>query len=125
MDAHVMALNEFNMPKVFKDLTGNYMHVIYLILLDKGKFQSHPDMGVGLRSRYRFTNAIEALKDDITEQMATYLPDIKNVSVDVSLTDDHILGIIVSSEEASYVLAYNTLDDTVTIGQDALDQINP
>ena len=56
MEAHVLSLNKFSRPLVLDKTDANYMHIIYLIMLNKGKYQSHPDMGVGIRERYKFDN---------------------------------------------------------------------
>ena len=56
MKEHVLSLNDFNMPKVFNESDSAYVLIIRLLLLKPGKFQSHPEMGVGIRRRYRFNN---------------------------------------------------------------------
>lgn len=115
MKAHVLSLNDFNMPKVFNASDSAYVHIIQLILLEPGKYQSHPKMGVGIRSRYRHNNDdnfIVDLKSDISYQIETYLPELKNVSV--SLThSNHILGIIIDTSTGTYVVAYNSITDTM------------
>ena len=69
MEAHVLSLNEFNMPKVFNEIDSTYVHIIQLIMLEPGKYQSHPTMGVGIKSRYHYNNDdgfLNNLKSDIT-----------------------------------------------------------
>ena len=115
MESHVLSLNEFNMPKVFNASDSAYIHIIQLILLEPGKYQSHPNMGVGIRSRYRYNNEdnfLIDLKSDITNQIMTYLPELTNVTV--SLThNNHILGIIIDTSTGTYVVAYNSVTDTM------------
>jgi hypothetical protein len=115
MEAHVLSLNDFNMPKVFSASDSAYVHIIYLILLEPGKFQSHPLMGVGIRSRYRHNNDdnfLIDLKSDITNQINTYLPELADVTI--SLTHkNHILGIIIDTSSGTYVVAYNSMTDTM------------
>ena len=43
--------------------------IIRLILIEKGTYPDHPDMGVGIRSRYRFAfeSELTSLQDDITQ----------------------------------------------------------
>ena len=84
MQAHVLSLNDFNMPKVFNASDSAYVHIIQLILLEPGKYQSHPTMGVGIRSRYRHNNEdnfLIDLKSDITNQITKYLPELTDVTV--------------------------------------------
>lgn len=115
MEAHVLSLNDFNMPKVFSDSDSAYVHIIQLILLEPGTYQSHPNMGVGIRSRYRYNNNEDFLinlKSDITNQIMSYLPELANVSV--SLThSNNILGIIIDTSTGTYVVAYNSISDTM------------
>ena len=115
MEAHVLSLNNFNMPKVFNASDSAYVHIIQLILLEPGKYQSHPNMGVGIRSRYRYNTEdsfLIDLKSDITNQIMTYLPELTDVSV--SLThNNQILGIIIDTTTGTYVVAYNSVTDTM------------
>lgn len=115
MEAHVLSLNDFNMPKVFSASDSAYVHIIQLILLEPGKYQSHPNMGIGIRSRYRHNNEdnfLINLKSDITSQITTYLPELTDVTV--SLThNDHILGIIIDTTTGTYVVAYNSVTDVM------------
>lgn len=115
MEAHVLSLNDFNMPKVFNASDSAYVHIIQLILLEPGKYQSHPNMGVGIRSKYRHNNEdnfLIDLKSNITNQIETYLPELTDVSV--SLThNNRILGIIIDTSTGTYVVAYNSTTDTM------------
>lgn len=124
--AHVLSLNEFNMPKVFDESDSAYVHIIYLLLLEPGTFQSHPNMGVGLRSRYRYNNNenfLLDLKNSITDQISTYLPEL--TFVDISLTvSNTILGIIIDTTNGAYVLAYDSEKDVMDASASyVLDQL--
>lgn len=115
MEAHVLSLNDFNMPKVFSEADSVYVHIIQLILLEPGKYQSHPNMGVGIRSRYRHNNEdnfLLNLKTDITNQISTYLPELSNVAVTLT-HKNQILGIIIDTTTGTYVVAYNSVTDTM------------
>ena len=110
MKEHVLSLNNFGMPKVFNDNDSVYVLIIRLILLEPGKFQSHPDMGVGIRSRYRFNNEenfLMNLQNDIKKQIDKYLPELS--ATDVIVTNNNkVLGIIINTAEGAYVVSYNT-----------------
>lgn len=58
----------------------------HLILLEPGTIQSHPKMGVGLVSRYRYSFTDEAykLQSDIRQQIDTYLPQYQGADVSVT-----------------------------------------
>ena len=110
MKEHVLSLNNFGMPKVFNDNDSAHVLIIRLILLEPGKFQSHPDMGVGIRSRYRFNNEenfLMNLQNDIKKQIDKYLPELS--ATDVIVTNNNkVLGIIINTAEGAYVVSYNT-----------------
>ena len=115
MEAHVLSLNDFNMPKVFNASDSAYVHIIQLILLEPGKYQSHPTMGVGIRSRYRHNNEegfLNNLKTDISNQINTFLPELVGVTVTLTLNDG-ILGIIIDTSTGTYVVAYNSVSETM------------
>lgn len=115
MEAHVLSLNDFNMPKVFNASDSAYVHIIYLLLLEPGKIQSHPDMGVGIRSRYRHNNDdnfLVDLKSDITNQVTTYLPWLTDISITLTCKNQ-ILGIIIDTSTGTYVVAYDSYNDVM------------
>ena len=56
MKEHVLSLNNFNMPKVYNGSDAEYILIVRLLLLEPGKIQTHPYMGVGIISRYRYNN---------------------------------------------------------------------
>lgn len=115
MKEHVLSLNEFGMPRVFEESDTNYILIVRLLLLEPGIFQSHPEMGVGLKSRYRYNNSEDfllSLKRDISSQIQKYLPTL--ASQDITLQfKDHILGIIIDTTDGSYVLAYDTISQEI------------
>ena len=113
MQSHLLSLNDFNMPKVFDAGNAAYTHIISLLLLDQGKYPSHPTMGVGLRTRWRLksdSNLLENLQKDITDQVNRFLPDLSMLEVTVNL-NNHILGIIINTATGVYAVAYDTEKD--------------
>ena len=119
MEAHVLSLNNFNMPKVFKNDSAEYINLVYLLLLEKGKFQSHPNMGVGLRSRYRYANSEDLLINlqmDIKNQAEQYLPSLQHIeNVSLGLIDkDKALGIIMETTNGIYAMSYDIAKNTIT-----------
>ena len=110
MKEHVLSLNNFGMPKVFNDNDTAYVLIIRLILLEPIKYQTHPYMGVGILSRYRFNNEdnfLMNLQNDIKKQIDKYLPELS--ATDVIVTNNNkVLGIIINTAEGAYVVSYNT-----------------
>ncbi len=61
------------------------MLLIRLMLLTPGTIQTHPDMGVGIVTKWRYCD-VDQLGDlqlEITRQISTYLPSIKLVDVNL------------------------------------------
>ena len=108
------------MPKVYDKSDATYMLIVRLLLLEPGKFQSHPYMGIGLKSKYRYNNQegfLQTLQNDIKNQMSMYLPQLS--FTDITLTiKDRILGIIINTNDGAYVVAYdndkNAIDAAAT-----------
>ena len=115
MKEHVLSLNDFNMTKVFNESDSAYVLIIRLLLLEPGKFQSHPEMGVGIRSRYRFNNDenfLMNLQNDIKKQIDKYLPELS--ATDVTITSNNkVLGIIINTADGAYVVSYDTTTDVM------------
>lgn len=126
MQAHLLALNDFNMPKVLDGADAMYTNLVYLILLEPGTFQSHPKMGVGLRSRYRDNNDSDwkqSLIRDIKYQIENFLPELINSEVKIN-SNDSILGIIINTQDGAYALAYNKNTNIMDVAASyVLDQL--
>lgn len=80
-----LSIDEFNMPKVLSGREAISTLITHLILLEPGTYFSHPTMGVGLVSRYRYNNrkSLDQLTKDIEDQINTYLPEFQAVDVNV------------------------------------------
>ena len=113
---YFLGTNEFNRPSVWTDVDATYVLLIRLILLEPGTYPNHPRMGVGLVSRYRYAKAEELnnLKDDIRDQITTYLPQFSSIEVELTLTNtkDLYIQIIINgiAYELVYKPEYETLD---------------
>lgn len=118
MEAHLLAKNSFGMPRVLSDGDADYMHIVYLLLLEPGTFQSHPNMGVGIR-RYRFINdddILDTIQTNIRKQMEAYLPSIDVSTVTLSIMEDKTLGIAINTENGIYALTYNPDTNNIDVG---------
>lgn len=84
-----MSVNKFDKPTKLVDRenfpSATQVLITRLILLEPGTIQSHPEMGVGIVSRYRFTDAddLTRLEQDIADQVSKYLPELHDVDVDI------------------------------------------
>lgn len=118
MQAHLLSLNDFSKPKVLDKTDAGYINIIYLILLTKGKYQSHPTMGVGIRERYRYNddeNFLMGLREDIKSQIEQFLPELGMTDISVGM-NNHTLGIVIDTVNGSYALAYDTKKETMEAG---------
>ena len=79
------------------------------MILEPGTIQSHPEMGVGLVSKYRYTteDKLSELQNDFRRQIEKYLPDMQSADVYVYL-EDSICYINVSINGTLYTLSYNS-----------------
>lgn len=112
---YFLGTNEFNRPTVYTDVDATYTLLIRLILLNPGTYPTHPRMGVGLVSRYRYAKESDLtnLSNDIEDQIATYLPQFTSVSVELTLTTAKDLFIQIIIDGVAYELLYKTEYETL------------
>ena len=113
-----LSLNDFNMPKVYDTNDANYILIIRLILLEPGTFPSHPKMGVGIKSRYRYNNDenfLMQLENDIANQINAYLPSLYMTNISLA-EKNNLLYIIIDTTDGSYALTYNEETNTLNAG---------
>ena len=86
MADYLLGVNKFGTPKKITDNEVIYTLLVRIILLEPGTFQDHPDMGVGIVSRYRysFTSDLHKLQKDISEQISKYLPELVMNEINLS-----------------------------------------
>ena len=120
---HTFSVDDFNEPKKFENARAVMALLTRMLLLDPGTIQSHPDAGIGLVSRYRYTQegSEYQLKSDITTNIEKYLPEFQGAEINVSRNDHNFyIGIQISSylfsfvydvDEASLNGHYKTIQD--------------
>ena len=82
---HSFSVDDFQNPKVYKDREAVAVLLMRLLLLEPGLIQSHPNMGVGLVSKYRYgVDVASELQSDFKTQINTYLPQLQGVRVNVT-----------------------------------------
>ena len=106
---YAFSVNEFGDPVVYTDAQAICMNLTHLLLLEPGTFQSHPDMGVGLISKYRYTieDRIDELRDDFRTQIEKYLPQYQAINLKVVLQNKIVL-ISIQINESVYGFFYDT-----------------
>lgn len=114
---YTFSVNEFGEPVVLKNSEAISQVLTHLLLLEPGTIQSHPEMGVGLVSKYRYAmeNQIDNLRDDFRMQIEKYLPQYQGVTVNCFLQDKvcYINAIIDNTIYGFfYDIESNTIDST-------------
>ena len=117
-----LSVNDFNEPLVDEGAKAVCTLLARLILLEPGTIQSHPDMGVGIISKFRFsfTGRAAELKGLIESQINKYLPSLSGVQINVqeankvyyitAQMDKQLYGISIDSNMNTQT-AYKTLTE--------------
>lgn len=122
-----MGVDDLGLPK-FRDMNdiengvynGAILCIIRLILLRKGTYPDHPNMGVDIKGRYRFAfdSELSALQNDIEEQIELYLPEVLPCTVSVCMVQDtdtlkNKIRISIIINEVEYLLMYDVSSNTL------------
>lgn len=115
---HLLTTDEFNNPKVLTGKDAISQLLIHLILLEPGTYASRPTMGVGLISRYRYNSeeSLEQLRQDIQDQVTTYLPEFGAVNVKLEMDEENRL--VINIEISGTIYQYETSkqeDNNITL----------
>ena len=110
----LLSVDKYYKPLVTKGEDYATLMLIRLILLEPGTFQTHPNMGVGLVSKFRYSTEVDMTKlsNSIKDQIMTYLPqftltDVKCVLGDNQTGDKKVIKIYITSEELNAYLPIN------------------
>jgi len=87
-----------------------------LLLLEPGSIPEQPDMGIGIITRYLFADisSLDQLKLDIQNQVATFLPELMAVTVQVYNIEKE-LRIQITVDGVLYSFDTNSLGKTLNI----------
>lgn len=108
-DESVFSLNKFKRPKVLENREGIYTLLIRLFLLEPGTIQSHPEMGIGIVSKYRysFEGRARELQQKVEDQISKYLPELQGVYVKITDTEGK-LDIAITIDNVLYDFSFDT-----------------
>lgn len=83
---YLLSANKFQKPKELYNNDAVCMCLMRLMLLDPGSIQSKPEMGVGLVSKWRYSDSkeLDGLKIEIQKQITDYLPQFQFSEVNLS-----------------------------------------
>jgi hypothetical protein len=102
---YLLTVDEFSNPQVVEGKSAIALLLSRLIILEPGSDPLHPDMGVGIK-KYRFNsdkNVLTKIRDNISNQIDTYLPTFQGSEIEIGLTDDKILNINITVGDTTYV----------------------
>lgn len=119
------SVDDFRNPELAKDAEAISMLLIRLLLLEPGTFQSHPNMGIGLYSRYRYGfegQTASELESDFKKQIEEYLPRFQGVKVNVSDTGK-ALKISIEIDSVLYGIYYDKDTSNIKSGYTRLSNL--
>lgn len=110
----LLSIDKYYKPLVAKDENYATLLLVRLILLEPGTFQTHPDCGVGLVSKFRYATDVDMveLQKRIKDQIMLYLPQYSLVNVKCELGDnktgdEKVIKIYITSEQLNVFLPIN------------------
>lgn len=124
---YLLDIDDLNRPKVLDmeniqtgTMNSAALLIIRLLLLKKGSYPDFPDLGIDIRGRYRFAFEEEliTLRNELEDQISTYLPELIPVDVDVSLyrPKDSLENMILFSiiiRQVKFEILYNVAANTI------------
>lgn len=120
MEEYTLDTDNKQQAMVYKGYEGDKMNILRLILLEPGTYPTHPTMGVGLVSKYRFKNNEDinnTLAPAIEKQIGDYLPHIIDPQVVVkTVKENNSWSIYIKvTVNHQYQIVYVVDEDTRTL----------
>lgn len=103
---YLLDMNNFNKPRVLEDKEAIAALLTRLILLEPGTNPLFPTMGVGIVSKYRYLyseNNESMLKEDIRNQISTFLPEAQCTNVELIYNDDKTIDIEITVDDTTFL----------------------
>ena len=117
MNEYLLDVDKRQQPKVFTKYEGDRINVFRLIMLEPGTFPTHPTLGVGLVSRWRFRDVDtikSSLASTIEAQLKDFMPQLIDPQVTVTIVNNNNKNIINISVRVNGELAYTFKVDEET-----------
>ena len=102
---YLLDTNNFEQPRILEDQQAIAALLTRLILLEPGTNPLFPTMGVGLVSKYRYMmqDKENQLKNDIRDQIATFLPQANCTNVNLIYNNDKTIDIEITVDNTVFV----------------------
>ena len=117
MNEYLLDADKRQQPKVFTKYEGDRINVFRLIMLEPGTFPTHPTLGVGLVSRWRFRDVDtikSSLASTIEAQLKDFMPQLIDPQVTVTIVNNNNKNIINISVRVNGELTYTFKVDEET-----------
>lgn len=117
MKEALISINKYDKPKVLKNEDSTCMLLLRLLLLNPGSIQSHPNMGVGIISKWRYSDIdrIAELELEIEKQISTYLPMLMISKVEVTPNENKDGEIIISISANNITYSFEANNEEVRL----------
>lgn len=113
MTEYLMSIDKKKSPKRVTGENADKLMLMRLILMEPGLYETHPEMGVGLVSKYRYKD-IDSIKANlptaIKTQISYYLPHIidPQITIEFGYKDNqNCILISILSEQIQTVITVN------------------
>lgn len=128
---YLLGLDDLQQPKMIDMsiissgvLNSAVLLIARLILMKKGTYPDHPDLGIDIRARYKFSFDTEllTLQEEIQNQLNIYLPELNYAQVRVlfeKYEDKPCVIISINISQTIYNLFYS-IDKQTIIGLEEL-----
>lgn len=116
---YLLGLDDLKKPKVIdmsiiapKQWNSAILMISRLIMMKKGTYPDHPDLGIDIRGRYSFSfeDDLYSLQEDIDEQASRYLPEFAPYQIRCmfqSINDINYVVIVIVINNIAYTLLYD------------------
>lgn len=83
MNEYLLRTDKFGKPAVASDNMALNILICRLIIMEPGSNRLHPEMGVGIRSRYRESDVedLDNLEEEIKVQIENFLPGFSDIQI--------------------------------------------
>ena len=115
---HVLSVDDFSNPKTLTGPDAINQLILKLLIMEPGSSQLHPEMGIGVISKYRYSDidtAVDEMRNEIEKQMALYLPTLQGVTVDISVVNREY-QFEIKANDTLYQYSTDSTSNTVELG---------
>lgn len=117
MNEYLLSTNKYNRPTILNENDTANLLLLRLLLLTPGSMPLHPKMGVGLASKWRYSDMtrIDELAEEVEDQISTYLPMLSPARVEIKENQEVDNEIIIDITIDNIVYSYQTDNGTIKL----------